>query len=1565
MRFFVETGVLVDAADYDGRTALHLACAAGSISTTHYLLGAMADVEVRDRWGKPPLIDALWTSNECAALLVQQCNAKLPLERAADPELCALYEAAAARDMYATNRRLNARAGRRKQLELLKRHRSRELGVALRELVDDVGKLYRAARPLYSLLLKHAERWIESYGQMGAESDDNSQASCSEEDWASDYDSDDQVPDGARGSTGGVSDGHGRDTPEAGAHSRVETPAVDAAATAKTFIRLVLRLPRAEKALGALSAIFSARLSSSSFAPFDKAERLENEHAAMIDMLVDAFGLEARLAETVCDEIYAELAQLLGASAPHRPRQRAVAAPHLGASGDDGVGCARDDVSSAAGSYDKAGDAERDDARPCVFLSQVGYVAAFCSKSLTALLVQDGHGEGGAGGADSPTTSGTPKRFARRLNGAPASDMHSAPSRWLSNVPMAAVRLSRISNGSAYAPSEPLAAPRGRGAAAAGGVRSSNEHSDLATVTLPVPVRPGMRKTGGWGKFARRVVALRAFGSLTTRRSTASVARPTGSAGGEPRSIRVSRRGAPTAESRSLPTLPSGGASADIKAAIAPAAELMAGLFAIFDPNNRGIIKVRHLRSLQGSLGEMGGDEIKSLITHLSEASSGLYGDSLVDVMSAGEHKPRQLTKVQFFAGAASWILAQGEDDDVDSAGLPASRGGSDQRGVRGGGNKAVPALKLRLGAVSGGAGAKPPGAARGPDSARDSDDGDGAAPEATAAERTLRAQLASAPLLAALADAVQLRIDVGRLRRDQPVEAEALIPLILNSVAVNPKLVRKADVEAWVFDALGLEISDRAIEQRNPAERHASVESALGAAATALEQSSAAGGGRRASAIGKDGEAEGRRNSGLGSRRDSAEAGAAKPHAATSAALGANAEGAPRVQARWRELVTALRATSAQLRQTAKESGAADAALASMIAPLAAGWTDRLRARFGLKPPDARAGAAGAAAAADLAAADDADAGSEAGGVGGATAAMLASIESQGRHAVAKPWYVISHVSATHRALTRFYLALFAWEVIAQPATLCFWENAKTLEWLFFSSYMIDALYIARIAIRLHTSFVNAKSAIIYDAAEIRTHYLTTEFAFDVFMTWPHNAFAIALSAPPQVAYALRLFRLGLARYAWRAYAEWGKRQVDNDLVTGILRFLSILVVVGHFCACMWNLLGFQFDGVATFTLQNWRPADPTFVRTWPAQYNGLFHEGGATDENDFLSADFSNAWIGVRRYSIALYMSLSMLSGLGINHLPTNYVEIAAYVGMLILSMTVYAWTVGQISTLVMKQDDEIVSKRSQLELVHAYLTHIDVPAELKAHVEGFFHARLRDASFSSVRDEDIAGMMPIALQIEVSRHTNRHLVGEAKLLRGCSDAFADRLSSLLRERTLEPETMLFREGEACKELLLVESGSVELWHGSDTPGGSGGADDDDDDDDLQLAVAGDTVGDLAFVFGIRHFNSGRTASDVETRVFVLSNESYRILLKTFPMQEDKVMDNAMLQYDGMRTPPRAHSTRAPVPQRRAARDPLTRARPSDRATFHARVAVQGCSRAARANPNRRANRPRSARR
>ncbi|XP_022857136.1 integrin-linked protein kinase 1-like [Olea europaea var. sylvestris] len=54
----LEKGVETNQADYDKRTALHLASCEGCTEIVHLLLEKGADVNIRDRWGRTPLSDA-------------------------------------------------------------------------------------------------------------------------------------------------------------------------------------------------------------------------------------------------------------------------------------------------------------------------------------------------------------------------------------------------------------------------------------------------------------------------------------------------------------------------------------------------------------------------------------------------------------------------------------------------------------------------------------------------------------------------------------------------------------------------------------------------------------------------------------------------------------------------------------------------------------------------------------------------------------------------------------------------------------------------------------------------------------------------------------------------------------------------------------------------------------------------------------------------------------------------------------------------------------------------------------------------------------------------------------------------------------------------------------------------------------------------------------------------------------------------------------------------------------------------------------------------------------------
>jgi hypothetical protein len=197
--------------------------------------------------------------------------------------------------------------------------------------------------------------------------------------------------------------------------------------------------------------------------------------------------------------------------------------------------------------------------------------------------------------------------------------------------------------------------------------------------------------------------------------------------------------------------------------------------------------------------------------------------------------------------------------------------------------------------------------------------------------------------------------------------------------------------------------------------------------------------------------------------------------------------------------------------------------------------------------------------------------------------------------------------------------------------------------------------------------------------------------------------------------------------------------------------------------------------------------------------------------------------------------------------------------------------------------------------------------VPRALESEISALFQQRLQDSSLSSVTAEEIQDRLPVSLQIEVSRVTRYGRVVHCTLLRGCSTGFVDRLASLLHELIVEPESVLFRVGEASKMLYIVEAGALLVYEEADGAEGAIAA------GTAASVLPGETAGEIAFVFGMRHMSSARAEADVESRLLTLRAVDLELLVRMFPDQQGVLMDNAMSQYDGERAQREAHATGA----------------------------------------------------
>lgn len=179
--------------------------------------------------------------------------------------------------------------------------------------------------------------------------------------------------------------------------------------------------------------------------------------------------------------------------------------------------------------------------------------------------------------------------------------------------------------------------------------------------------------------------------------------------------------------------------------------------------------------------------------------------------------------------------------------------------------------------------------------------------------------------------------------------------------------------------------------------------------------------------------------------------------------------------------------------------------------------------------------------------------------------------------------------------------------------------------------------------------------------------------------------------------------------------------------------------------------------------------------------------------------------------QYSYSFYWAASTLSTAGMigYTTPKNQAEVLFSVICMLITMTVYAYVLGEISNQVIASGEALVHTRDQLSIVRTFISRRMLPKDLATDIVSTFYEKL-----SKNQDtERIFGSLSSSLRVEVAMHISLPLVKESEIFKVCSSGFITALSVLMQEVTYMADETVFRAKEACNDLFVIATQGINL--------------------------------------------------------------------------------------------------------------------------------------------------------
>ncbi len=416
----------------------------------------------------------------------------------------------------------------------------------------------------------------------------------------------------------------------------------------------------------------------------------------------------------------------------------------------------------------------------------------------------------------------------------------------------------------------------------------------------------------------------------------------------------------------------------------------------------------------------------------------------------------------------------------------------------------------------------------------------------------------------------------------------------------------------------------------------------------------------------------------------------------------------------------------------------------------------------------------------------------------------------------------------------------------ISIPFRIAFVTNAADQIWLTLD-LLSDSVLILDIFIRFQIGYID-QGEFITDKQKIRQNYYSTDLKTNLIANIPIDLI-VKVFLPPVPTYITGIIRIPRLLRGFQCLGilrRWENNVNVNPVMIRMINLVVVIFLIDHWVACLWFFIG----DVAVISDESW-----------------------------LTNASLENARV-MTQYMKSLYWSITTLTTVGYGDItPTNDLEIAFTLVIMFLGVSMYAFIIGNVASLISNLDSNQGRFREKLDQIQAYMRERRIPSILQQQVRDYYQY-MWEYSHDASMELDFLDELPHSIKTRIYLHLYQELLEKVPLFKEADKGFIEDLVIKLKPRILPPNDYIIREEQLGHEMYFIKRGEVIAF--SEKTGRI-----------YRTMTAGMFFGEISLLYSSRRTASVRTQTYCE--LFVLYKDDFDQVLENYPRFWEKVKEIA----------------------------------------------------------------------